>query len=178
MPQSRHSPVAVGERVDENKLIMEHTAEDQRMHGVLCLFHPCKQVVHKLRNKSGRRCHENALIAAEDAFLTPAEFAGFFHDIFCHQAVVSFQIRDAAGIDLRQLLVSGIGIFDFLDLFLFSQHGPAVDDIPDLTEGKGVCLDPQGGVNGLIRLFFRRWGFASRLLVAVIRPTFSEMDDT
>ena len=29
----------------------------------------------------------------------------------------------------------------------------------------------------LILLFFRKWGFASRLLVAVMRPIFSEIDD-
>ena len=41
---------------------MEYTTEDQGVHGCLRRFHPSEQIIHQLRNKRCRRCHENTLI--------------------------------------------------------------------------------------------------------------------
>ena len=89
-----------------------------------------------------------------------------------------FQIFYAVWIDLGKSLICGIGIFNFLDFLLFTKNGLSIDYISDLSQGKGIRFNLQGRMNGLIRLFFLRCGFDSKLLVAVIRPIFSETEDT
>ena len=73
--------------MDEYKLIVKYTAENQRMDTAAGSFHPPKQFIHQLRNQPCRRRHKDALIAIKDAFLAPAELTGLLYDIFCHNTV-------------------------------------------------------------------------------------------
>ena len=138
MPKSGHSAVAIGEGVDEDKLIMEHAAENQRMHSCLCCFHPIEKVVHQLRDELCRWCHKDALIAVKDAFLSTAEITRLIYDVFGHDAVEGFHILDAEGIGLGQFLIGSIGVLDFLDLFLFTKNSLAVNDISYLAQGESL----------------------------------------
>ena len=138
---------------------MEHTAEDQRMYRCFGSFHPMKEIVHQLGNELGRRCHEDTPITVKDTFFPTAEIAGLLHDIFRHDTVKGLQITDAVWVDLPYPLIGGVSILDLLDLFLLTQNGLAVDNIPHLSQRKGVCFDPQGCVDGFDSVVLPQVGF-------------------
>ena len=148
VPQSCHSAVAVREGMNEYELIMKDAAEDQRMYLIFCRLHPVEQIRHQPRDELGRRCHENTPVAAENAIFASAKLAGFFHQVLCHDPVELFQLLNVVGVDLQKSLISLIGTLDFLNFLLLPQNRLAIDDIPNLSQCQGVCLDLQGRMNG------------------------------
>ena len=130
--------------MDENKLVVKHAAEDQRMNGVLRPFHPCKQIIHQLRHEPCGRSHKDTLVSVENTLFTAAEATGLLHNILGHDTVEPCQTLDAVRVDLGKCIIGGVCVFDFLDLLLFTQNCFAVDNISDLPQRKRVCLNSQG----------------------------------
>ena len=101
---------------------------------VLFPAHPGKQILHQPRHGSSRRGHEDTGIAVKDPFFTPPKDTRLFYGISGHDPMEFFQVRQSIRIDRREFFVSGIGVFDFLDLLLFPQDRAAIYDVSDLAK--------------------------------------------
>ena len=81
-----------------------------------------------------------------DEILTAAERSWFIDSIFCEKSMQALQLFNRIRVKAAYLLICGVGVFNFLNLFLRAYHGFAVYDGSYLVHRKRVCLYCERGV--------------------------------
>ena len=152
LPESAHASVAVGKRMNEFELVVEHAAADQQV--IFGMFQPVEKVGDQSRNPFGGRGNMNRLFSGENADSAMTELSGIVNQGGHHDTVCLEQVVDGKRVELREEIVSGDGVSDLLNFTERSYDSFSVQNIGDLVLGKCIPLDRQRRLDGfdLIRL--------------------------
>lgn len=151
LPKATHPAIAIGEGVNEFKLVMEDATGDERV-GIGAL-EPAEQVFHEAGDEMCRWSEVHDLLSLRDADGTATEFSGIGHKTFQHLAVGGQDIFGGAGRQCGHGFVGVEGVFHFLNLARRSEYPFSRKDGRDLIETERVVLDGKRGMNAADAVF-------------------------
>ena len=117
------------------------------MHVFLRFMHPCEKRLHLPWDQLRRWRHKDAYIPVENALVMRAKHAGLLHRQVCHDPVEPPEILQGVWIKAAEHIVSLIGVFYLLYLFLRSDYRSSVNHALYLIQRKRICFNGKRGMN-------------------------------